>query len=87
MPLDPLDIFVQIIAMNRETLKESLRGAGPFRIRTSDGKEYPVPHPEFAFVGRFFVVVEGQKGGISIIDPLHIVAILPVDKKTRSKVA
>lgn len=60
---------MQIVAVNRETIKENLRGAGSFLIRTSDGKEYPVPHPEFVMIGRFNVVVEGRKGGISILDP------------------
>jgi hypothetical protein len=86
-PLDPTSIFVQIVAVNRETIKENLRGAGSFLIRTSDGKEYPVPHPEFVMIGRFNVVVEGRKGGISILDPLHIVAIFPVEKRSRSKAA
>ncbi len=73
--------------MDRETIKENLRGAGRFVIRTSDGKEYPVAHPEFVMIGMFNLIIEGEKGGVSIIDPEHVVAILPVKKRHRSKVA
>jgi hypothetical protein len=63
--------------MNRATILKHLRQAGPLVIRTSDGKEFGVPHPEFVFVGRFNVAIEDEGGGFDIIDPLHIVSIRP----------
>lgn len=72
--------------MNRDDIRENLRGSGSFVIRTSDGKQYSVPHPEFAMVGRYNVVVEDRKGGMDIIDPLHIVSIRPAGKR-RAKAA
>jgi hypothetical protein len=72
--------------MNRDIIRENLRGSGSFVIRTSDSKQYSVPHPEFAMVGRYNVVVEDRKGGIDIIDPLHIVSIRPAGKR-RAKAA
>jgi hypothetical protein len=73
--------------MDRETIKENLRGANAYVIRTSDGKEYPVPHPDFVLIGNYNLVVEGKKGGIIVIDPDHVVAIQRVNKRHRSKAA
>jgi len=53
-------------------------------IRTSDGKEFRVPHPEFVLVGRHNVVIEDAKGLLDIIDPMHVVSIRP---GTRRKTA
>jgi hypothetical protein len=47
-------------------------GFRPFVIRTSDGKEFPVPHKEFILVTRRSVVVADNDGFVDIIDPLHI---------------
>ncbi len=63
--------------MNRELIRQQLVGQGPFLIRTSDGKEFLVPHPEFVLVGRHNIVVEDAKGLLDIIDPLHVVSIRP----------
>ena len=63
--------------MNRELIRQQLVGQGPFLIRTSDGKEFPVPHPEFVLIGRHNIVIEDAKGLLDIIDPLHIVSIQP----------
>jgi len=68
--------------MNPQLIREQLSGAGSFLIRTSDGKQYPVPHSEFVFVGRHNVIVEKPNGLLDIIDPIHIVSIRPKrDKK------
>ena len=70
--------------MNRELIRQQLVGQKPVVIRTSDGKEFTVPHPEFVLVGRHNIVVEHQNGFLDIIDPLHVVSIRPgVKRKTQ----
>lgn len=71
--------------MNREAIIRNLRRASPLVIRTSDGNEFPVPHPEFVLVGRFNVAVEDEGGGFDLIDPLHIVSIRRASKKKQHK--
>ena len=49
----------------------------PFTIRLSDGSQVPVPHPEFMWMppGVALILVSSQKGQVTRIDPLHVVAI------------
>ena len=61
--------------MNVQALRKRLSKEGPLVVRTSDGQEYAVPHPEFVWVGRHNLVIEDEQGGIDVIDPLHVVAI------------
>ena len=61
--------------MNVELIRRRLGRGGPHVIRTSDGHEYPVLHPEFVMVGRQNVLIEEEDGFVEIIDPLHVVAI------------
>lgn len=61
--------------MNVQTIRRRLSKQAPFIVRTSDGQEYPVPHPEFVMVGRYNLILEEEDGGVEIIDPLHVVAI------------
>jgi len=61
--------------MNVTTLRRRLSKAGPFIVRTSDGAEYIVRHPEFVLVGRYNLVIDDEDGGVDVIDPLHVVAI------------
>ncbi len=72
--------------MNRDLIREQIRGPGPFILRTSDGKEYSVPHPEFVMVGRHNLVIENARGVMDIIDPMHVVSIRPVARR-RAKAA
>jgi hypothetical protein len=74
-------------SMNRELIRQQLTGQGPFLIRTSDGKEFPVPHPEFVWVGRHNIVIEDAKGLLDIIDPLHVVSIRPTARRKNHKAA
>ena len=67
--------------MNRDLIREQIQGVGPFIVRTSDGKEYEVPHPEFVMVGHYNLVIENAKGVMDIIDPLHVVSIRPVSRR------
>lgn len=71
--------------MNREVILKQLHQPGPLLVRTSDGKEFPVPHPEFVFVGRFNVAIEDERGGMDILDPLHIVSIRPAARQKQRK--
>ena len=67
--------------MNTEAIRKQITGPGPFLVRTSDGREYNVPHGEFVGFTRHYVMIEDEKGGIDIVDPLHVVAIRPVRKR------
>ena len=71
--------------MNRELIRQQLRGQKPLVIRTSDGKEFSVPHPEFVLVGRHNIVVESERGLLEIIDPLHVVSIRPGTRRKTQK--
>ena len=71
--------------MNRELIRQQLRGTGPFLIRTSDGKQFPVPHPEFVLIGRHNIVIESTSGLLDIIDPLHVVSIRPRPRRKPQK--
>lgn len=71
--------------MNRDLIRHQLRGQKPLVIRTSDGKQFPVPHPEFVLVGRHNIVVESETGLLDIIDPLHIVSIRPGSRRKPQK--
>lgn len=61
--------------MNVDEIRNQLKQLGPHIVRTSDGREYRVPHPEFVMAGRRNVVFEGEDGLIEVVDPLHVVAI------------
>jgi hypothetical protein len=73
--------------MNRELIRQQFIGQGPFLIRTSDGKEFPVPHPEFVLIGRHNIVIENATGLLDIIDPLHVVSIRPGPRRKPHKTA
>ncbi len=75
--LDEADYARHIHSMNRDMIRQRLAGRGPFIVRTSDGKEFRVPHPEFVLVGRYNVIIEQPRGLLDIIDPMHIVSIRP----------
>ncbi|MCZ7635875.1 MAG: hypothetical protein M5U12_07435 [Verrucomicrobia bacterium] len=59
-----------------QDVRERLQGGlVPFKIRTSDGAESPVPHREFVFLTSKRVVVATGEGFVNVLDPLHIVSI------------
>jgi hypothetical protein len=59
-----------------EDIRKRLEGGFvPFKIRTSDGCEFKVPHREFIFLTPRRVVVADKRGLVNVIDPLHIVSI------------
>jgi len=61
--------------MKLERIKKRLKGGfKPFAIRTSDGHEYAVPHPEFVLVAPNSLAVLDADQEIVTLDPIHIVA-------------
>ena len=83
--LDGLVSGVDNGSMNRELIRQQLVGHGPFLIRTSDGREFPVLHPEFVLIGRHNIVIEDAKGMLDIVDPLHVVSIRPGPRRKTHK--
>jgi hypothetical protein len=74
--------------MNLERLRQRLSaGFRPFCLRTSDGHEYAVRHPELVLVGPRTLAVLDKEGEIVTLDPLHIVALkdLPGRKNGAAK--
>ena len=63
-------------AMNLDKIRKQLSGGfRPFVIRTSDGREFDVPHPEFIAVGKGDIAVVDKDGDINVLDSLHIVSL------------
>jgi hypothetical protein len=74
--------------MNVEKIRKHLSGGfRPFVLRTSDGREYQIPHPEFILLGKYYVAVVDSRGDMDILEPLHIVSIklIKPESKTTSK--
>ena len=63
--------------MSLQRIKQRVSGGGfkPFLIRTSDGHEYAIRHPEWVLVGGQGLAVLDADGEIAWVTPLHIVAI------------
>ena len=63
--------------MDLGRIRRRVSGGGfrPFALRTSDGREYAVGHPELLLVGPRSLAVLDRDGEIVTLDPLHIVAI------------
>jgi hypothetical protein len=72
------------VSMTLEQIRKRLTGGfQPFVIRTSDGREFKVPHPEFVMVGKFEVAVVDSDGHIDTIAPLHITSIKSLTGRSR----
>jgi len=71
--------------MNRDLIRHHLASGEGAIIRTSDGQQYAVAHPEFVLIGKHNVVVEHPNGYLDIIAPLHIVSIRPTPQKKARK--
>lgn len=62
--------------MNVENIRKKLgESFQPLVLRTSDGREYEVEHPDFIAVGKHEIAVVDKQGGIDLLDPLHIVSL------------
>ena len=62
--------------MNLETIRQRIAGGGfrPFALRTSNGRQYTVRHPEMVLVAPRSVAVVDRDAEIVTLDALHIVA-------------
>lgn len=63
--------------MTVEDIQSRLKGGGfiPFKVRTSDGCEFAVPHREFIMVTPLRVAIADKNGYVNVLDPFHIVSI------------
>ena len=62
--------------MNVEQIKLRIRGGfKPFVLRSSDGRKFKVPHPEFIIVRKGVVAVLRQDGLVETLDALHIASV------------
>ena len=70
--------------MNLERIRQRVSGGGfqPFALRTSEGREYPVRHPEIVLVAPRSIAVVDRDGEIVTLDALHIVAIKNLRART-----
>jgi hypothetical protein len=71
--------------VNRGLTRQHLSSREGSIIRTSDGRQHAVAHPEFVLIGRHNVVVEHPNGYLDIIDPLHILSIRPGSRRKTRK--
>ncbi len=80
--LDEGDRLVHIHYMNVQELKKRLIGGfRPFTIRTTDGQEFVIPHPEFLLIGKYSIAVRDKEGFINTLDPLHIVSAKELSRR------
>ena len=71
--------------MNVEKIRKRLTGGfRPFVLRTSDGREFQIPHPEFIAFNKYDVVVVNPNGEIDILDALHIVSIKLIKPESKT---
>jgi hypothetical protein len=70
--------------VNLEAIRQRLSGGGfhPFALRTSDGREYAVRHPEMILVAPRSLALVDRDGEIVTLDALHIVAIKNLRART-----
>jgi hypothetical protein len=66
--------------MDASALREAIRTRPfrPFRLRLADGREVPIPHPDFVAVapnGRRVVVFNPLDDAMSILEPLLILSL------------
>jgi hypothetical protein len=83
--VDLLGLVLIFRAVNLDQIRKKLTGGfQPFIIRTSDGREFKVPHPEFIVVGKYEVAVVDSDGHIDTIAALHIASIKGLVGRGRS---
>jgi hypothetical protein len=62
--------------MSIDDIRKRIEGGFiPFKVRTSDGYEFKVPHREFVYLTKRRVVISDDKGYVNVLDPLHIVSL------------
>jgi hypothetical protein len=70
--------------VNVQELKKRLAGGGfrPFALRTTDGQEFVIPHPEFLLIGKYSIAIRDKEGFIINLDPLHIVSTKELSRRS-----
>ena len=73
--------------MNLQQIRRRVSGGGfkPFAIRTSDGHEYQVRHPELVLIAPTSLAVVDGEGQIVTLDPLHVVALRNLRSRSNGK--
>ncbi|HEX3719133.1 MAG TPA: hypothetical protein VH595_14290 [Verrucomicrobiae bacterium] len=73
--------------MSVQELRRRVSGGGfrPFAIRTTDGQEFDIPHPEFILITKHVIAVVDKDGFINHIDPLHIVSARYLSRRTDAR--
>jgi len=62
--------------MNLDKIRKQITGGfRPFVLRTTDGREFAVPHPEFIALGRDDIAVVDKDGDINVLDAMLIVSL------------
>jgi hypothetical protein len=77
--------LIQIQSVNVQELKQRVSGGGfrPFAIRTTDGQEFEIPHPEFILIGKYSIAIRDKRGFINSVDPLRIVSAGELSHRNR----
>ena len=68
-----------------EIRKRITNGFQPFVIRTSDGREFKVPHPEFIMLAKYAVAVVDEDGDVNTIAYFHIASIKDLVPRKKSR--
>ena len=72
--------------VNVEQIRKRLHeDFSPFVIRLSDGRKFPIPHPDYIAVGKHLVIVIDNDDYSVKIDPLHIVSLDDIRAKNGGK--
>ena len=81
--LDESSGLAQIQTVSVNELKKRVSGGGfrPIAIRTTDGQEFEIPHPEFILIGKYAIALRDRQGYIVHIDPLHIVSARDLSRR------
>lgn len=62
--------------LNLEMIRQKVHGAfRPFTLHLSDGRKFPVPHPDFILVGKNMVIINNDQDVAQYIDAFHIVSL------------
>jgi hypothetical protein len=62
--------------LNLNIIREKVHGMfRPFTLHLSDGRKFPVPHPDFILVGKNMVIVNNADDVAQSIDAFHIVSL------------
>lgn len=80
--MDGIGCVTYSLAMNLDRIRERFTGEfRPFSLRTSDGREYAVMHPQELAVGPRGVVVVDRDGAFVILDAIHVVVLKDLASK------